>query len=492
MAKRFVILTGAAGSGKTTMALLLARWLTPLGDAPKPVEDPPKPASPPSKPGGAPLRAKGEDMKFRNEQDEKVVLPKRLIAEWAHFVQTHPELANTPTNEVRAEFLSEYDAKQGSEFASHAIYWERQKTQAPAAERVQPQAPKSQGIHHQRHELVAVGADWSTRDPILGGPDPEDKTRYLKTSALDLILRATAEPDLPHFLILDEMNLAHVEHYLADILSAIESGEPLKLHGDRNNSGAPAIRDGVPGELRLPLNLFIIGIVNDGETTCLLSPNTLDRANVLEMRVSDRGLQRFLKNPVPIDFGGMDGAGAEFASQFVSLAQHPRPLPDKERQMFESEFLLFFEAVQSTDARLGFRAAAEGAAFLYFHSLICPGEWSFRSAMDALIVQKVLPRLQTIQGGLEPTLWRLGTLCRLPRTWDIDEATGEYQHSPTLRAESVKAGTLNDPDLDPLRLNQDGERACPSADAYYPLSFERITQLLENLRATESSSIASP
>ena len=208
-----------------------------------------------------------------------------------------------------------------------------------------------------------MGADWSTRAPILGGPDPLDRARYLKTTALDLILRATAAPDLPHFLILDEMNLAHVEHYFADVLSAIESGEPLKLHGDRNHSGAPAIRDGVPGELRLPVNIFIIGVVNADETTLGLSPKTLDRASVLELRVLENHIQSFLKNPVPIDFARLDGAGSNFTKQFVSLAQHSRPLPENERRMYESEFLLFFEA-------LGIRCPRCVGAEIW--TMICP------------------------------------------------------------------------------------------------------------------------
>ncbi|MDZ7756751.1 hypothetical protein [Rhodohalobacter sp.] len=36
-------------------------------------------------------------------------------------------------------------------------------------------------------------------------------------------------------LILDEMNLSHVERYFADFLSAIESKEEIKLHSGRRN-----------------------------------------------------------------------------------------------------------------------------------------------------------------------------------------------------------------------------------------------------------------
>ena len=39
-----------------------------------------------------------------------------------------------------------------------------------------------------------------------------------------------SNPDLPYFLILDEMNLSHVERYFAEFLSAMESDEDISLH----------------------------------------------------------------------------------------------------------------------------------------------------------------------------------------------------------------------------------------------------------------------
>jgi hypothetical protein len=48
---------------------------------------------------------------------------------------------------------------------------------------------------------------------------------YQSTKILDLLLEASLDTNSakPIFLILDEMNLSHVERYLADFLSAFES-----------------------------------------------------------------------------------------------------------------------------------------------------------------------------------------------------------------------------------------------------------------------------
>lgn len=147
------------------------------------------------------------------------------------------------------------------------------------------------------YALIPVGADWTGNDNILGYPDGLDATKYVTRPALDLIQRA-AQPEnsgYPHFLILDEMNLSHVERYFADLLSLIESGETTELYRPGVNvDGETQFRADVEPILRLPPNLFIIGTVNVDETTYMFSPKVLDRANVIEFRMARGELAAFL------------------------------------------------------------------------------------------------------------------------------------------------------------------------------------------------------
>jgi 5-methylcytosine-specific restriction enzyme B len=75
--------------------------------------------------------------------------------------------------------------------------------------------------------IVPVGADWTNREPLLGYPNALNPEEYVKpdNGVLDLIMNAKDNPNLPYFLILDEMNLSHVERYFADFLSVMESKE---------------------------------------------------------------------------------------------------------------------------------------------------------------------------------------------------------------------------------------------------------------------------
>jgi len=122
--------------------------------------------------------------------------------------------------------------------------------------------------------LVAIGADWTDNRHVLGYLNPLDKDEesglpiYETTTILDLVRHANDYPEEPHVLILDEMNLSHVERYFADFLSAMELPDKenaLKLH----SAGEAAARNGdiIPGKMDFPENLFVIGTVNIVETT---------------------------------------------------------------------------------------------------------------------------------------------------------------------------------------------------------------------------------
>ncbi|RLF82364.1 hypothetical protein DRN38_00215 [Thermococci archaeon] len=145
---------------------------------------------------------------------------------------------------------------------------------------------------NKNHLFLSVHPDWRDSKPLIGYYNPLTK-EYHKTPLLKLILVAKEDYDknkekaMPYFIILDEMNLAHVEYYFADFLSVLESGrdengftrESIKLHDvDKVEK-----EQGIPKELKLPPNLYIIGTVNIDETTYMFSPKVLDRAFTIEL-----------------------------------------------------------------------------------------------------------------------------------------------------------------------------------------------------------------
>jgi hypothetical protein len=138
--------------------------------------------------------------------------------------------------------------------------------------------------------VCPVRPEWTDPTGLTGYYDVLSN-RYVVPPFLEKVLVATAYRDSPVFVVLDEMNLARVEYYFSDLLSAIETEEPLQLH----SSGVPlegTTGTSIPAELPVPRNLYITGTINIDEATNTVSDKVLDRAVVID--VSNIDLAGFL------------------------------------------------------------------------------------------------------------------------------------------------------------------------------------------------------
>lgn len=210
--------------------------------------------------------------------------------------------------------------------------------------------------HH--YEQVSVWPDWTDPSGLLGYMNPlADPPAFHETPSLRLLLRAHTHPDEPHFLCLDEMNLARVEHYFAPFLTAMEGrGGRLVLHG-----GAETI-DQVPSSIPWPKNLFIIGTVNMDETTHPFSDKVLDRAFTFEFWTSD-------------------------LSQWA--AKNAQSYDASMREMVLSTLGALYAALEPARRHFGYRTFDEVLRF-------CGGDHglALTEALDAAVIAKVLPKIR--------------------------------------------------------------------------------------------------
>lgn len=327
-----------------------------------------------------------------------------------------------------------------------------------------------------RCSVVAVGPDWTSKESALGYPNALDAAAYSRTKALDLILRATSDDGHPHFLVLDEMNLSHVERYFADILSSMESGEPVDLHS------GPEDRQGVPSALRLPTNLHIVGTVNVDETTYMFSPKVLDRANVLEFRADRRQLEALIPEAQRPNLALLDGLGSQFASRFASPATGDR-LPESLARRLASELLLFFDVLAAEGYEFGYRTIVEVSEFVRMHRRLSGADWELADSFDAQVVQKLLPRIHGSQRQIEGTLRALAVICFEGRVWTEDDQ--RLSNAASLREQAAEAAKLTNRDLDPLTSPR-----FDSSVAFLPRSFTKVRRMLRQLDRNGFTSFA--
>lgn len=349
-------------------------------------------------------------------------------------------------------------------------------------------------------QIVPVGADWTSREQMLGYQDGIDSSRYVTQAALNLIIEARKEENRnkPFFIILDEMNLSHVERYFSDFLSAIESGSEIPMHEMEGDL------QGVPSRLKLPDNLFVIGTVNVDETTYMFSPKVLDRANVIEFRVGVKDFVGFLEDPKKIELDRILGKGSHFGPILVEEARKDvdkRLLqslseinePDGEEcdcfTTLQTELEILFRIFQSNGWDFGFRVGKEVSRFVYFHRQLSGDDWKLTDALDAQIIQKLMPKLNGSESRLSNILKALAWYCS-GREGELHGDNTLEGKTPEVRAEAiikkVEDSTADDPKKIFAALTPD-EKANRGK---YPLSMEKTVRMWNAVKINGFTSFA--
>jgi hypothetical protein len=267
------------------------------------------------------------------------------------------------------------------------------------------------GENNEQYCIVPVGADWTTREPLLGYPNALMNTEYVspENGVLDLMIRAKQnfeneeESTKPYFLILDEMNLSHVERYFADFLSTMESGDIIPLHKIFPEPTKELIT--IPQALKLPKNLFIIGTVNIDETTYMFSPKVLDRANTIEFRLTEKDLEEFIDSDLELNMDLLNAQGLNMSDSFMAMALRKT---DKNLKPTETDLKLFFSELKKSGAEFGYRTASEIGRLMYMLKEV--GEEG-NNLLDIAIMQKLLPKLHGSRNKLTKILPILGGFC---------------------------------------------------------------------------------
>lgn len=259
--------------------------------------------------------------------------------------------------------------------------------------------------------LVPVGADWTDNTKILGYNNPlanNGMGEYEKTNIFAFIERASANPNIPFFLILDEMNLSHVERYFSDFLSKIE------LLNYATNEKVFFDITGY-GKLELPKNLFITGTVNIDETTYMFSPKVLDRANVIEFKPEmDDVLQNLLDESNDNEIGVAEDGVAEGFMQLANKVRSEKIPLEVEQILKEIQSILkeFYEKLKPCGFEFAYRTAKEIRLYtLAAYETADGNSVNATKIADVQILQKILPKIHGNKKQIGELLDNLDQLC---------------------------------------------------------------------------------
>ncbi len=316
-----------------------------------------------------------------------------------------------------------------------------------------------------RFQICAVRPDWTGAEALFGYEDAlaassaDGRRGWAVPAALEFMLKAHNYPDAPFLLILDEMNLAHVERYFADVLSGMESGAAVLPNLGREADGVWRIKAGEFTHVPVPKNLFVVGTVNIDETTYIFSPKVLDRANTIEFRVPTDSLRLMAAKPM-----ACAPASVEFTRGLLSVARAPAwsGEPPVELEAFAAYFRVLHELLAEAGFEFGHRVFFEANRYAALHRMVDSSENFWEEALDRQVMQKVLPRLHGSRRRLEPVLCALGQFC-----YDLTYHKGAIYEGTAMSFDPVK--------------RQDNK-------AVLPLSLDKIGRMTRNLRANQFTS----
>lgn len=302
--------------------------------------------------------------------------------------------------------------------------------------------------------VIPVKPNWTGPEDLLGYYNPIERS-YQATPFLLALQAAARSPQVPHFICLDEMNLARVEHYFADFLSllehrsaspeihlytadeerhvVVEQGlfleveaearrragladnatlEEILRHDQANAElhrlGGLADNESVllhhgrlrrslsaqmrmPTSLTLPANVWIFGAVNMDDTTHQLSPKVLDRVQVLRFR-----------NPMLADWDAIEseiqGAAEDLPADMPPLRMRPEELglrtdyPAFDRRDANVKFLSQISRQYLDPLGVEFGLRAVRQSQGYITAAEAAGIGS-DEALDNVVKHKILPKI---------------------------------------------------------------------------------------------------
>lgn len=328
---------------------------------------------------------------------------------------------------------------------------------------------------------VPVQPSWDSQESMLGFFNSIDN-RFEPEPLLRFLVQCTENDEYSPYMsivLLDEMNLAHVEHYFADFLSKLET----RRGASKTNVPTVEVKLGAgvePYQLKLERSVLWTGTMNQDETTKSLSDKVLDRGLVINFP-----RPRELKSRVKM--GILDKAVEETNRPMLTkkiwgswIVREVKLEGDQEKELNKYKKIVedINNELEHVGRALGHRVWQSIEYYIINYPTVVaemnrltPGEMSMtlseamKVAFEDQIVQKIMPKLRGVEtrGRGKENLERIEALLedkgfeRLKDDFEIacEQGYGQFIWSSAKYIETDEAEKLTQSDVETSEENVD-------------------------------------
>ena len=168
--------------------------------------------------------------------------------------------------------------------------------------------------------VVPIQPMWKERTDLIGYYNEFTK-KFNETTLLYKMYEANYNKEI-YITVLDEMNIARVEYYFAEFLSLLElpnpEGRNLDVVSDKWDNDPKLFKK---GKIRLPINMWFIGTINNDDSTFAISDKVYDRAMVLNLDKKAKPFDAKYEEPHKIS--------SEYLQELFTKAQKEYSISDR-------------------------------------------------------------------------------------------------------------------------------------------------------------------
>ena len=170
--------------------------------------------------------------------------------------------------------------------------------------------------------VVPVQPSWRDRTDIVGYLNEFTK-KFNETDFLSYLYEA-GYTDEVYTVILDEMNLARVEYYFAEMLSILEMHNPKDWKIEVVQSTWPTDpKRLIKGKLQIPTNTWYIGTINNDDSTFMVTDKVYDRAMPIDIDEKGKAFEATNVEPMNVNYSYLNEL---FEKAILEYAMSPETL----------------------------------------------------------------------------------------------------------------------------------------------------------------------